>query len=379
MDSSFVPFVTFTLISVAGQNFYLITSDKKILTLIDFIYFSGAVILNPLLAGFVALAGTLKRNYILLKHGKIFYCVYKMLFSFVSTAVFSMIYHACSESFAAAYPKIIFYNIFSFYMALTVYILIDSAAGNLYKILYMKVPFNFILNIGRTTILVYIFIIGPLGYLTSSLFLLEPLSLLVFLPPLLVMHQSINNYSRLLLEAKAMLEAIAFTNDKREPHADYHSLKVAQIARKIAYCLNLKESLINKIINASLIHDIGKISLPDKLLEKKELTENEFEWIKKHPAVGSMLASNLKVSQEETSFIKHHHEWYDGTGYPEGLKGTDIPIGARVIAVAEAFETLISRRSYREPVLKTDALKILLKNAGKQFDPKIVYVLAKTI
>lgn len=379
MEASFLSFIIFTSISIFGQKFYMITSDKKTLNLIDFIYFSAGILFNPLLAGAIAAIGTFKGNFILLSKKRILYFAYKVLFAFLTITIFSLTYYALLNQASINNAKSLFYNIFSFYVALIVYILLDSLISNLYKIIYTKAPFEFLFNMSRTKFLTYVFIIGPLGLLTAHLFLLEPVSLVLFLPPLVVMHGSINNYSRLLLETRAMLEEIALTNDRREPHADYHSLRVALISGKIAYELKLKESLIDKIVNAGLVHDVGKISIPDKILVKKQLDEKEQNAIKEHPVVGSQLASTLKMSREEISFIRHHHERYDGNGYPNGLSGEEIPIGARIIAVAEAYETLLSRRTYKESFLKSEALKIIFENIGRQFDPKVVYALTRII
>jgi HD-GYP domain-containing protein (c-di-GMP phosphodiesterase class II) len=143
--------------------------------------------------------------------------------------------------------------------------------------------------------------------------------------------------------------------------------------------MNLGESTVNSIVNAGYLHDIGKITVSDSILFKKELTEEEYNLIKKHSEIGSSIISNLDFSKEEAHIIRHHHEWYDGSGYPDGIKGERIPVGSRILAVADAYDTLSSGRIYQKPLTKNEILKILFQNNNDQFDPEVLKTLAKII
>jgi HD-GYP domain-containing protein (c-di-GMP phosphodiesterase class II) len=118
------------------------------------------------------------------------------------------------------------------------------------------------------------------------------------------------------------------------------------------------------------LHDIGKIGICDSILNKPgPLSIDEYETVKKHPSIGDSIVSELGLSPEERSIIRHHHERWDGAGYPDGLSGEQIPLLARVLSIADAFDAMTSKRAYRDAMSRDQALAELLKNRGKQFDP----------
>jgi putative nucleotidyltransferase with HDIG domain len=133
----------------------------------------------------------------------------------------------------------------------------------------------------------------------------------------------------------------------------------------------------NEIIyRAALLHDIGKIGISDNILNKKGTLEHrEFVIIRQHPDTAVRILSNLKFVQKYIPYIKYHHEWYNGNGYPEGLSGENIPIGAKILAVADAFDAMTSDRPYREGMSVDAALDILNSGSGSQWDAKIVQAL----
>jgi HD-GYP domain-containing protein (c-di-GMP phosphodiesterase class II) len=118
------------------------------------------------------------------------------------------------------------------------------------------------------------------------------------------------------------------------------------------------------------LHDIGKIGVRDSILNKPgPLTAAEYEIVKKHPAIGDSIVSELGLSPEERSIIRHHHERWDGAGYPDGLAGNDIPLLARIVSVVDAFDAMTSERAYRHAMSREESLAELLRNRGRQFDP----------
>ena len=132
------------------------------------------------------------------------------------------------------------------------------------------------------------------------------------------------------------------------------------------------DPLVEQIRTAAILHDVGKIGIPDSILTKPgRLTEEEFEIIKQHPQIAMGILGHVSFLEAELPMILHHHERYDGTGYPAGLVGTDIPLGARVIAVADAVEVMLARRSYKNPYDVARVRAELREQAGKQFDPTV--------
>jgi HD-GYP domain-containing protein (c-di-GMP phosphodiesterase class II) len=167
--------------------------------------------------------------------------------------------------------------------------------------------------------------------------------------------------SALLRRMSALLEA-------RDPYTHGHSRRVARHAERIAVQMGLSREQVAKIRSAALVHDIGKINVPRPILNKPgKLTDSEFALVKRHPGDGAAMVVPLGDA-DLTTIVRHHHERMDGTGYPDGLAGGDIPIGARVIAVADTFDAITSARAYRKPRTHKQAIDILQREAGTQLD-----------
>lgn len=166
--------------------------------------------------------------------------------------------------------------------------------------------------------------------------------------------------------------------DAKDPLAKEHSQNVSVYATQIAKALKLKESEIEIISSAALLHDVGKISIRDEILSKKDkLTFAELQTLKRHPEIGVNILRELKFLEKELPIILHHHERYDGTGYPHGLKGREIPLGSRIIAVADSFDAMVSGRSYKKKISWRAALEELKKGCNTQFAPEVVEAFLK--
>lgn len=163
--------------------------------------------------------------------------------------------------------------------------------------------------------------------------------------------------------------------EARDPYTRGHSMRVAQYATALAKEMKLSASEQSLIRIAGLLHDIGKIGIPDKVLHKPSaLNEVEYEIIKRHPGSGANIIRDLEYLQNVIPYVKCHHEKFDGSGYPDGLAGVDIPLGARIIGVVDAFDAMTSKRPYRDPMPLEKALEIISDNAGTQFDTDCVMV-----
>ncbi len=169
---------------------------------------------------------------------------------------------------------------------------------------------------------------------------------------------------------KAIIEAL----DAKDSFTLGRSRRVTFYTMKMVNKMNILDSdLANKIELAGLLHDIGMIGVSDEILYKVEkLTSDEFEEIKKHVKHGVRILEDIKQLKDVVEIIKYHHEHFDGNGYPFGLKGEEIPLGSRVIAVADAFDGMLSSRAYRNALEPYEALEKLKALSGKQFDPQLV-------
>ena len=174
--------------------------------------------------------------------------------------------------------------------------------------------------------------------------------------------------------------AFAKTIELKDHYTGNHVERTVYYANEISKRLKLSAEDTKLIEQASMLHDLGKIGISEKILLKKgALTRKEFEKIKNHPKIGVDIIRPIQSFHRLLPLILYHHERWDGKGYPFGLKGDEIPMGARIIAIADVYEALITNRPYRKALSKKDALRIIKENSGKQFDPKIADVLVDVL
>ena len=168
------------------------------------------------------------------------------------------------------------------------------------------------------------------------------------------------------------MESLRLAVDAKDSYTKNHSDRVSYYAVLIAKQLNLPEEQVNLIRDGGLFHDIGKIGIPDSILQKtSKLTDDEYDDIKNHPSIGAHILQPSKIFDNLIPMVKHHHERFDGRGYPSGLTGEDIPYNARIISVADSFDAMTSDRSYRPRFTLEKALDEIRRCSGTQFDPAI--------
>lgn len=169
------------------------------------------------------------------------------------------------------------------------------------------------------------------------------------------------------------IEVLVNALEAKDKYTSGHSSEVESLTLEISKALRLPEKEIFNIAIAATLHDIGKIGIPDKVLHKQDkLTEEEWFLIKQHPYIGATIIAGIPSLQVIAQIVMHHHARWDGKGYPQSITGTDIPIGARIIAVADSFQAMVSDRPYRKGMPIEDALAEIKRCEGTQFDPEIV-------
>jgi HD-GYP domain-containing protein (c-di-GMP phosphodiesterase class II) len=171
------------------------------------------------------------------------------------------------------------------------------------------------------------------------------------------------------------IEALAFVIEAKDPYTRGHCEEVSWWATRIASHVGLPEAEIQDITLAAIVHDIGNINVPEEVLRKPTiLTEQEFERVKSHAIWGSKILETLK-EKGIARIVRHHHERYDGNGYPDRLQGEEIPLGARILAVAESFHCMVRGSRYKSPCTVSEALTELGRCSGTQLDPRVVTAL----
>lgn len=182
-------------------------------------------------------------------------------------------------------------------------------------------------------------------------------------------HERRMQVERLSLQ---IMEALADTIDAKDRYTNGHSVRVAEYSRELARRLGKSQKEQKDFYYMGLLHDIGKIGIPDQIIRKNSrLSDEEYGIIKSHPVIGEEILKNISEIPGIETGARWHHEKYDGTGYPDGLKGEEIPLVARIIGVADAYDAMASKRSYRDVLPQNVVREEILKGKGMQFDPEI--------
>lgn len=171
------------------------------------------------------------------------------------------------------------------------------------------------------------------------------------------------------------IETLRYAEEVRNPYTRGHSERVSKYAVLIGNKMNLSDEEIRILRVGGLFHDIGKIGTPDSiLLKESKLSDEEYDKIKRHPLIGAEILSNSQGFKDILPIVKYHHERFDGSGYPENLKGEEIPLLARITAVADSFDAMNSRRTYRDRLDLDKIVSEIEAGKGTQFDPDVVDV-----
>jgi HD-GYP domain-containing protein (c-di-GMP phosphodiesterase class II) len=164
--------------------------------------------------------------------------------------------------------------------------------------------------------------------------------------------------------------------ESKDEYTRHHSHEVAKMSRMLGRRKGLSEEELDRLMVAAVFHDFGKIGIPEEVLNKPNyLTDEEFSIMKQHPVIARDILSALDFFSDLLPAITHHHERWDGRGYPDGLRGEEIPLWGRIIAIADAFNTMASVRTYKDPMTPDGIVKQLKSGRGSQFDPELVEIL----
>ncbi len=232
---------------------------------------------------------------------------------------------------------------------------------------------------------VSLFALAPLAWLMGQVYQLLPSgtrvwATLLFALPLYSTRDAQKRYVEMREMFTQTIGALAEAVDKRDPMTSKHSRRVMEIASDIGHVMHCNEAEMEALEWGGLLHDVGKIGVPDHVLLKPDrLTKDERTLMNSHPVLGAQIIAPVTKLAPELPIIRHHHEWYNGSGYPDRLIGEEIPKLARVLHVADAFEAMTAKRPYRmTPLTDEQALAELRKFAGIQFDPEVVDAFVKT-
>lgn len=195
-----------------------------------------------------------------------------------------------------------------------------------------------------------------------------------------------NSYSRIQLASKLethyteTIAALMFALEARDPYTEAHTGRISDMALALAVAMQVPVDVRKAVKLGAILHDVGKIGISDTILSKTgPLTEDEWAIMRTHPEIGERMLEKIDFVRPALPIIKHHHERWDGGGYPSGLQGEMIPVGARIVAVCDAFDAMTSDRPYRRALPAEEASRRLLASAGTQFDPACAALLVDVI
>jgi putative nucleotidyltransferase with HDIG domain len=221
---------------------------------------------------------------------------------------------------------------------------------------------------------------GPLGWLMAVVYGIQWWATLLFALPLYTTRQASQRFVEMREMFTQTIGALAEAVDKRDPYTARHSQRVKEIAVDIGRVMRVNDAELEALEWGGLLHDVGKIGVPDAVLLKQDrLNRDERMIMNSHPVLGAEIIAPVNKLAPELPIIRHHHEWYNGSGYPDRLIGDEIPRLARILHVADAFEAMTAKRPYRmTPLTNEQALAELRKFAGVQFDPVVVDAFVRT-
>ncbi|MDY0236152.1 MAG: HD-GYP domain-containing protein [Gudongella sp.] len=216
--------------------------------------------------------------------------------------------------------------------------------------------------------------VGTMGIIVAIAFIgYGYWAVILFFGPLLLARYSFRLYMEMRNLYLSTIQALNKTVEAKDPYTSGHANRVGEYAVDLAKAYDLPFKSIENIKTAAILHDIGKIGINDSILNKAtRLTAEEYHEIMKHPSIGADIICKVDFLKDITTIVKHHHERYDGKGYPDGLKGDEIPIEASILMIADSYDAMTSDRPYRKALTKEEAIGELRKNSGTQFHPELV-------
>lgn len=267
-------------------------------------------------------------------------------------------------------------SIVGFMVAALVYFVVNVGMFSVYAYRYKGLRFAAVVHHLKTLGMVNYVALMPLAYLISAIHRwVGPIGMVLFLLPLVVARFSFKRYLDVRHMFLGTIRALALALEARDRYTYGHADRVARLSVEIGKALNLSDDELEQLEYAGILHDIGKIGVRDEILNKPgRYTPDEYEEMKRHPVIGARIVSGIESLDVVSLWIRHHHERFDGTGYPDGLRGEAIPLGSRILAVADAFDAMLYDRPYKAGRPLPEVIEELKRCSGTHFDPRIVRV-----
>jgi len=359
--------LVFVPVAVLAES-WTVTMPRRVEISLSFpLYYAAAVLFGPCFGILTAMTSTLLADGLLRRKG-----IARTAFGAGQFALCSGLAGLAFEALKAGSDFRLTSNALAYAMAAIAYVLVNTtlatAAFSLLGQPYARVWLHALREGG-----VFFAAMALVGALVANAYVQSPWTLLCFPLLIWVFYKGFRLFAQLRTETDNALVVLANTIDRRDRYTYEHSVRVARYVANVATRLALPADQIDMIVSAARVHDLGKISIDNRILLKDgPLTDEERQEINTHPAAGAELAGQFRTFGAGATIIRHHHERWDGTGYPDGVAGEEIPLGARIIAVADVYDAMTSDRPYRAALTHEVAIAELTRGSGSQFDARVV-------
>ncbi len=376
--NDYVLVIVFSVLSAVAETFIILLPRIGAISVSTALAFTAILLTNPLIAAIVMAAGVAFRCPYVDGKGRVHIFnspLYKTIFNIsqytINSGMAGIAYVIVDKIINV---RLIFYNpvagiaaLFvyilsnTFFMAVLMSILLNEKLSNIWKSSF----YGMLINILLVSLLGIILAFAYYSYGTGGM--------LLFFIPLLFARYTFKLYIDMRKNYFDTMNVLVRAIEASDPYTSGHSMRVGAYAEAIAKQLGLPQGKIDLIKSAALLHDIGKIGIDKKILNKDgKLEKEEFDTIKSHPEIGATIISDLSYLSNITEIIRHHHERNDGRGYPDGLDHDKIPLETSILTIADSFDAMTTNRPYRHSLSLETALNEIKINAGTQFNPDIV-------
>ncbi len=372
-------FIFFAILNIASEHFAVhLPKEESSVSLSFAILLATMLIFGPEVAVWVAVFGifTLKD----IKSFKKYY--YRTLFNGAQYAISIGGAGIVYLYFGGNIGVLIFPNdILPIIAACCVYFLVNVGAVIVVMSITQKVPIwgMWLVNF-RWAVPNYL-ALAPLGIVIAVIYMqIGILGVLFLILPLLLARHSFIQYMEMRKTYLSTIRALTKAIDAKDHYTHGHSERVAQYTVAIGKAMNLPDDYLEKLEYIALLHDVGKVGISENILNKPtRLLDEEMAVIREHSAIGADIIKEVRLITDLSEVIRYHHERMDGNGYPDGKKGEEIPLGARIVGVADSFDAMTTNRVYRNAMNTEEAVEELKRCSGTQFDPEVVEVFVELI
>jgi len=369
--SDFVAIAVFALGTFLADVFPIILpyQQKAEVTVSGAFKIGAAMLLGWPITAWITMLGTFAAE---IKVERLWYrAVFNISQMTLTFAAVATCYHLVSDGTPSPVHSV--QNVVAFILMGLTYYLMNTILVSLVIALTSQVSVWHIWRVNFRDISWHNLTVVPLGGILALLWEASPLAMILLVLPLAVVRESFRVSADLQRQTQEALIGLADIIDLRDTSTYRHSQRVSDLSRQIARRMQIREDRVDLIAFSARLHDLGKIGMSNILLYKPgAFTPEERDEFRRHPAIGASMVSGFHLFSEGCDLILHHHEAWDGSGYPDGLQGQAIPVGSQIIAVADAFEAMTADRVYRSAMGVPEAVAELLARRGSQFAPNIV-------